>query len=126
MATEVIPVKKLPTVLVVEDEKEFHRIFRTRLKGRVTLIVASDLDEAYHLFIANPNFAAIVVDACVPGNRPNALWLVVELRRLGYQGPMVAISSLMRYRIDMLAAGCDHECLKLELPEKVCQVLHLR
>jgi DNA-binding NarL/FixJ family response regulator len=111
-------------VLIVEDQTWVHNHYHRKLDDKVSVISAFSIEEAETLFAANPDIAAIVLDACVPGNRPNTPPLARKFRSV-FAGPMIATSSDKGYRQDLVAAGCDSESLKENLPEKLLQVLGL-
>lgn len=115
-------------VLVVEDKKFWHNIWRRQLEfvnsGGVILISAFSVKEAEKQFAANPDVAAIVMDACVPGDTPNTSALVQKIRET-FKGPMIAISSCEDYQQVILKTGCDHFSSKENLIQKIQEVLDL-
>jgi|SRR3989338_2547224 len=111
-------------VLVVEDEEYIYEDWRRELGNKVVLISALSIKEAEEHFTANPDIAAIVMDACVPGDEPTTLPLVRKFRET-FTGPMIAISSVGSYRQELIEAGCDHESEKADLPQKLIEVLGL-
>ena len=111
-------------VLIVEDEQNRYYDWHRELENKVVLIFASSFEEAEKQFTANPDIAAIVMDACVPGDWPNTPPLVRKIRET-FMGPMIAISSYEKYREELLQAGCDHESTKDGMPAKVLEVLGL-
>jgi len=86
------------------------------------VLSALTVEEAEELFSANPDVNLIVMDACVPGDRPNTFSLVQKIRQT-YTGPMIACSSLKEYRRLLIEAGCDREASKLELPTVIKKIL---
>ncbi|MBI4149277.1 response regulator [Candidatus Woesearchaeota archaeon] len=113
-------------VLIVEDEEGLYLVMWRRTLGdaAVTLLSAPSIAEARQLFAANPDIAAIAVDACVPGREPNTLSLVQEFRQT-FHGPMIAISGNEDYRQQLIQAGCSHECSKHLLPKTLREVLNI-
>ena len=111
-------------VLVVEDKESFHDLWRMEFGDQVELLSALTIKEAQELFRAHQDIAVIAMDACVPGDRPNTMFLVQEMR-LTYTGPIIAISSLVEYRQMLVKAGCDFECEKDFLPQKIREILGL-
>ena len=111
-------------VLLVEDDRFMHEWLSDKLNGKVELISAFSIEEAEQQFAANPDIAAIVMDACVPGNRPTTPPLVRKFRET-FTGPMIAASTISAYKQMLIGAGCDHECEKENVPAKVLQVLGL-
>ena len=75
-------------------------------------------------FDANPDIVAIVVDACVPGEVPNTGPLVREFRKK-FTGPIIAASSVKKYRHHLRRAGCDYVSTKSDLPQMLREVLSL-
>jgi len=113
---------RLPKVLIVEDEEDWHINFRRLLSGHAVTLTAKSIDEARELFRRNSDLAVIVVDACVPGFQPTTVPLVQEFRKM-FTGPIVAVSSVNEYRDMLCAAGCDHECEKPAVATKVMKLL---
>ncbi len=112
-------------VLVVEDEEWRHRNWRREFDGKdVVLLSALSIEQAEEKFAANPDIVAIVMDACVPGDRPTTPSLVRKFRST-FAGPMIAISSFGAYRQELIGAGCDYESPKDSLPQKLIEVLGL-
>jgi len=114
----------IPKVLVVEDHKDWHDIWREELDGKVVLVSAFSIELAENLFVANPDIVAIVMDACVPGDRPTTPSLVRKFRST-FAGPMIAVSSMSDYRSQLVDAGCDYESEKGDLSQKLLEVLGL-
>ncbi|MEK7645673.1 MAG: hypothetical protein AAB374_00995 [Patescibacteria group bacterium] len=90
----------------------------------MVIVSAFSIEEAEEQFAANPDIVAIVMDACVPGDRPTTPSLVQKLRST-FTGPMIAASSMSDYRRRLLAAGCDHESVKEEVPQMLLEILGL-
>jgi CheY-like chemotaxis protein len=111
-------------VLIVEDEKYRYDRWRREFDNKVMLIFAPSIEEAEEQFAASPDIAAIVMDACVPGDSPTTPPLVRKFRQT-FTGPMIAISSVWEYRLTLVRAGCDHESTKDAMPAKVLEVLGL-
>lgn len=111
-------------VLVVDDNEGLQNAWRSALEGKVELISALSIEEAKERFASNPNVAAIVVDACVPGSVPTTLPLVREFRRT-FAGPMVAVSSDGDFRDMLMGEGCDCESSKGTLPQMLLRILGL-
>ena len=123
---------ELIKVLVVEDNEGLHKMwgkmFRKRMLGildhKILILSAYSIEEAEQLFSASPDVRLIAVDACVPGTCQNTLPLIRAIRKC-FVGPMIAISSDKAYRRKSMEAGCDYECDKILLPEKIFEILTL-
>jgi CheY-like chemotaxis protein len=117
---------KRPTVLCVEDGLDFQASYRQRLGERVTVLQATTLKEGFDLFRAHTDIGLIIMDACVPGDRPNTEPLVQHIRASGFHGPIIATSSMPSYRHRLLQAGCDHEVdSKAKVARKVLELLKI-
>ena len=77
------------------------------------------------LFSANPDLAAIVMDACVPGDKPTTPPLVWKFRQ-SFTGPIIAVSSSRVFREQLKAAGCDHACEKEDVPQELLRILQIK
>ena len=112
-------------VLVVDDAEEFQEALGREkgLKDKVLLISAFSIKEAVEKFTANPDIDIIFMDACVDEvSKIDTEPLVHEFRKT-FHGPMIAISSLVAYRNMLIEAGCNDECSKDELLEKLFSML---
>lgn len=106
----------MPKILVVDDDVKIQAILKKLFSGRNNTILFSALsiEEARLIFNQNPDIDLIVMDACVPGDTPNTIPLVQELREK-YNGLIVASSSVDFYRKVLLKAGCNKEVPKSHL-----------
>ncbi|MFA6270396.1 MAG: hypothetical protein WC657_04275 [Candidatus Paceibacterota bacterium] len=109
-------------VLVVEDEEDFHRLWKEEVGNNVEILSAYSIQDAIALFNSNPDISMIVMDACVPGNQQNTAPLVKWLREK-FKGPLIATSSVPCFRVELLKAGCSHESQKRHVPKKVLELL---
>lgn len=107
--------KKLPLVLVLDDQRTFHMLFRERLDGIVRQLHAYTIDEARDLFETHSReINVIIMDACVPGHQPTTTDLVREMRRT-FRGPIIGCSSDPYNLTVMRNAGCSHSCNKADV-----------
>ena len=112
-------------VLIVEDEVYRYSSWQQEMDGKeVVLLFASSIEEAEEQFATNLAIAAIVMDACVPGDEPTTIPLVRQWRQT-FTGPMIAISSMSEYRTMLRHAGCDYESSKEDLSKKLLEILDL-
>lgn len=109
-------------ILIVEDDQNWSGIIRRGLGDKVLVIQAFTTEEAETVFQKNPDLALILMDACVPGDRPNTMFLVKKMRKT-FSGPIIAISSLSEYRQELIKAGCDHEVEKAKAAQKVLELV---
>ncbi len=112
-------------VLIVEDMKEFHNLWKKDLKNLgsdAIILSAFSIGEAKKLFNDNPDIDAIVMDACVPGNYPTTQPLVREFRKI-FSGPIIAVSSIEEYREMLIEAGCNYGSEKSALSEILFEIL---
>lgn len=112
-------------VLVVEDNDVYFMFIENVLKGKVEIMRAKILHEGYVLFRENPDFDLIIMDACVPGDNPNAMPLVEEIVKSGYDKPIIASSTVKDYRQELIDAGATHEANKREGAEMALKLLGL-
>src|SRR3989344_7914048 len=113
-------------VLVVDDMESFHVALKHWLGGRVEVLSAYSIEEARRLFYENPDVRIILMDACVPGDKPNTLGLVHEIETSGvFCGTMIAISSSPQYRHQLVQAGCGGSCPKGQAAQMVEVLLDL-
>ncbi len=116
----------LPKVLVVEDHSAWQSYFVREFAGWATLLQARTVEEARRLFSEHPDVRIVALDGClrrVPGNKPDTLPLIDELR-LTFGGTVIAMSSDGKFRHMMVEAGCTFEINgKEKLPEEVRRLL---
>jgi len=118
-------------ILIVEDVGLVHEAYRLKLTGQlgeegareVEFLHAFTVKEAKRLFNLNPDLVAVVMDACVPGEKPTTLNLARQMRKSGFRGPMIAASSVPLFRDKLRRAGCDLHADKAEVPARLCEVL---
>ena len=60
------------------------------------------------------------------GDIKDAIYFVEELRRNGYNKDIVAASSHKPFRNRLLKAGCNQECPKAGLIEKIAKIVFVR
>lgn len=117
--------REFPKVLLVEDDSLYRDIIKGDLKGKSLVILeAESIEIAEKLFAGNPDLAAILMDACVPGKCPTTLPLVEKIRET-FQGPIIAISSDREYRQKLRMAGCSHSCDKHDAHLMLTEILGL-
>ena len=108
-------------ILVVEDNSSWADIIQRGLErglgDKVKVLHASTIEEAESIFHQHSDLSIVLMDACVPGERPTTLGLVRNIRET-FKGPMVAMSSRPDYREQLVKAGCDHESGKDEVVKK--------
>lgn len=120
----------LPKVLIVEDDRMLQKALALRLGGKATVLSAHTLAEARELFVDNPDIGVVVLDGCLrsafQAQTPDTLPLIPEIRKT-FCGPIIAASSIPRFRQMMMEIGCDHDCEeKRELPRQICRLLEER
>jgi CheY-like chemotaxis protein len=113
----------LPKVLVVEDNRMLQERFAERLEGKVTVLSAHTVEEARHLFAANPDVRVIALDGYLrpafgDPRPPDTLPLVSEFRQT-FRGKIIAMAFFPHHRQALVAAGCDHSCDKENLPQEI-------
>ena len=112
----------LKKVLVVEDNQEWSSLIRRGLGDKVLVVQAFTMEEAEAVFERHPDLAVILMDACVPGDKPNTMGLVRKMRKT-FKGPIVAISNYDKYREELMRAGCDYEAEKDDVAKKVLELV---
>jgi CheY-like chemotaxis protein len=118
--------KKLK-VLIVDDDRDIQKRYEHHLKDAgIQIVSAYTLNEAWNLFQAHPDLSLIVMDAClVPRQPPTTLELVKKIREAQFSNSIIAASSDVGYRKQLLRAGCDCESEKWNVPKIVKEILNL-
>lgn len=112
-------------VLIVEDNDVLQECWRDRLGDKIEIVSALTIEEAEAQFDANPDFAAIAMDACVPGGEINTQPLVRKIRSSGFAGPMIAMSNESKFNDMLVEAGCNHKSEKARMPKLLLEILCL-
>jgi hypothetical protein len=107
----------------VEDERSIAKLFRRRLdrnneeEQAIVVFWASDIDGAKKMFESyREDIDAVVLDACVPGAEINTIPLLGFILNSGFDGPIIANSSMPKYSADLVSAGATHACSKNDAP----------
>ncbi len=110
------PKTRFGAILIVEDLPRFWRPLKTELRAsglfsKVT--VAQSVPEAEFRFQNLESVSAVLMDACLSGEKPDTLELTRELRETyAYDGIIIAMSRDSSFRGLQLQAGCSHESTK--------------
>jgi len=114
-------------ILVVEDDNLYFSIIEGDLSTEaITIIRAETLLDADDFFEKNrDDLDLIVMDACVPGDEPNSMWLVRKIISSGYKKPIIACSSSSEYRETLMRAGATHQTNKFQAVKKIKSLLDL-
>ncbi|MFA5870871.1 MAG: response regulator [Candidatus Paceibacterota bacterium] len=112
-------------VLIIEDKAVFQGLWEMELDGKVLLFQAISIPEAKNIFYQNPDLSVITMDACVPGDEPNTIPLVEEIRKT-YSGPIIATSSDENFCEALIKAGCNYGISKENVAEEILKVLSLK
>lgn len=111
-------------ILVLEDMPGFLDIWRKDLPEEYELVVSVTCSAAWKRFTQDPEaWAAIVCDENLPMSKPGHEF-VQAVRAYGYGGPIVAISSDEKGQENLCAAGCNFKAGKLDVAERLLQILN--
>jgi DNA-binding response OmpR family regulator len=113
----------MPKVLVVEDFDPYFKMIDRELSGKVEVLRAATLEEGDNLFQSNPDIDLIIMDACVPGHKPNAMPLVKKIVGTGFTKPIIACSTT--WTGELLKAGATHESDKDRVAKITLELLNL-
>ncbi len=108
-------------ILIVEDDMNELYFWKRELRGVAEILEATTLQEAYH-FLDTEQFDVVVMDACLQSNNINTSNLTREVRR-SFKGPMIASSSDPAFRKELVVAGCDYNCPKEFVGQKIKEIL---
>ena len=112
-------------ILVVEDDGYYFSVIKEGLEGKVEILRAIMVEQAEKIFEKTPDFDLIVMDACVPGSKVTTIPLVEKIIKSGYNKPIIASSANESFRQYLLNAGATHEAKKLDVANKVLELLNL-
>lgn len=112
-------------ILLVEDDQRFQDLYKEIFEGSAEILSALTVGQAREVFANNPDIAAIVMDFSVPGLESNTLALVREIRKSGFDRPIIADSNMPACCRLLCLAGCDYECDKASVPDFLRKLLGL-
>jgi DNA-binding NtrC family response regulator len=114
-------------ILMIEDDVSIFESLKMLMEmvfkdENLSILNAVSIDEARKQFELNTDIDIITFDGCVKGGgaEPNTLPLVEEFKKT-FKGILIAASS--RYNEELLKAGCQHETMKSDIPQKIMQIL---
>lgn len=110
-------------ILVVEDHDVYYYLIEQKLHGKAELLRGATLSEGRRLFHENPDISLVIMDACVPGDEPNAMPLVAEIVESGFSKPIIASSSMPSYTRALARAGATHQAPKYEAADLALKLL---
>ena len=90
--------------------------------GRVSMLIASSLQEASDLLLGNHDFAAVAVAARVGGDAPNGLDFACKARAI-FHGPVLLMSHEPDYRQRFKNDCGTYCCDRLDLPETITSLI---
>ncbi len=112
-----------PKVLIVEDEELFVKAWMGLLKNEVEIVSSSTIEDAERIVGGSLDFALMVVDCCVPGNKPNTQALVRLIREKGFKEPIIAKSTDSSFTTALLNDGASHRAAPWEVPPLIRNLL---
>ena len=117
----------MPKVLLIEDSKFFSELIKLDLEnGGVEVLLSMTLDGGYELFCKHSDIDLIMIDACVPGDRPNSMPLVQRIVAGGYNKPIIACSSMPKYSRELISVGATHMADKNEAATMALHLLNIK
>lgn len=99
-------------IFIVEDDDSDFGVMKWVLsKDNPEIVRAKSPEETRRLFQENhTNIDMIIMDGCLGSmhDKPDTLELVNEIRKSGYEGPIIAASSYEPYNDLIMKAGATH------------------
>jgi hypothetical protein len=114
----------LPVVLIVEDSADLVEIYKELIGDRAEVLVGSTQEEARTIFVRLTNLLHfIIMDGHVPiapkipgTHKDNiTLGLIKYIVVSGYKGSVIAATGDPELESQMISAGCDWACSKLDM-----------
>lgn len=112
-------------VLIVEDDHMIFFLMKAIFAGRVEILWAEELKQGEYLFENNPDIDLIIMDACVPGNKPNSMPLIEKIVKSGFDEPILASSSSHQFSQQLVWAGATYIVDKNNAAKKALELLGL-
>ena len=113
------------SILLVEDAEGVHTLMQEVLPNilpEYALLSALTLAQGEQLFHAHAReIVAVLMDGCVDNisTRPDTLELIRSIRRSGWTGPLISITSIPAFWPAMQEAGCTDMWQKHKLLERL-------
>lgn len=103
-----------PLVLIADDLPDVIRDWESALNGYgIKSVKAMSIRELCTTFFAHEHeIDAVILDGCIPGHSVNTIAFITIAREIGFTKPIIAASSLPRYRDQMVRWGCSHQAPK--------------
>src|SRR4051812_32291976 len=109
-----------PQLLVIDDSETFQDALADYLSRWIPSIRATTLRQAERLYYKNKaSIKFICLDGCVNGQGKtfDSAPLARKIRKDGFSGPLIAISSDQEINAELMKAGCSHQVRKWQAPE---------
>lgn len=114
----------MKTVLVLEDNYLIQKQYEITWRGKLIILQAYSIEQAYKFVAGHPEIDIIVVDACVPGSSINTKEFVINIKK-DFDGIMIASSSEPKYMVELVKVGCSDASPKNEVAGLVLKLLKL-
>jgi CheY-like chemotaxis protein len=114
-----------PLVLIADDLPEVIRAWESTLgEYGIAVVKATTIRELCEVFFAHEHVIdAIILDGCIPGHSVNTIGFIELVRQLDFEKPIIAASSLEKYRQRMVSWGCSHQAAKELAADLVADLL---
>lgn len=114
-----------PLVLIADDLPDVIRNWESALhEYGIRTIKAMSIRDLCGTFLAHESeIAAVILDGCIPGHSVNTIGFIMIAREIGFTKPIIAASSLEKYRDRMVGWGCSHQAPKELAAELVADLL---
>ena len=110
-------------ILVLDPEQSIQELYAKELQGRVAIVTALSLKEAYEKFHSEKqDLAAIVVASLIIAEMPS---MFISTIKGSFSGPIIGTSRIESLQKNLQELGCSHTCSKNEVPKVLTDLLHL-
>ncbi len=104
-------------VLIIEDDPYFIELYQRSLRD-LEVEFAGTLEVARQKYKANPNVSVIAIDGGLGSTKLNTLGLIREIKS-SFPRHLIAISGSEIRRKLQMDVGCNEQCKKEDLPDKI-------
>jgi len=115
-------------ILIFDDDLDFiTSVTRALKKCEIRVVSVHSLQNAdsYLKLDTFKETELIVMDACMPGNKPNTMSLIEKIIAMGYKKPIIAASSKEEYSQVLVKAGATHYSTKAGIVGEILKVLEV-
>jgi hypothetical protein len=112
----------LKKVLIMDSDPRMFELWRMIFADKVEILPALTTEEGQKLLNEHPDIEMIALSSLKEGNASLSP-AFVKKNRSGFHGKIVAMSGNYIYQDELMNAGCDISCDKVDMPKTVLSLI---